>query len=303
MQSFRISRQFSPSRTVVVRARFNVVAKLSGSDAASARSAITKMLDEKHANPILVRLAWHDSGSFSLNQDGTSQGGATGSIRFKPELSYGANNGLDSALALLEDIKSQFPSMGWADLIQLSSAVAIEHAGGPHIPLRFGRKDATSSTECTPDGRLPAAAAPFPDKSASPAEHLRAVFYRMGLNDKDIVVLSGAHTIGRARKERSGFGKASTKYTEKGPGLPGGQSWTMQWLSFDNSYFVDIKEQIDEDLLVLPTDACLFEDESFKQYAEKYAADQGAFFADYVESHLKLSELGVEWEEGTPLVF
>lgn len=33
---------------------------------------------------------------------------------------------------------------------------------------------------------------------------------------------------------------------------------------FDNSYFKDIKEQIDEELLVLPTDACLFEDEGFK---------------------------------------
>ena len=30
-----------------------------------------------------------------------------------------------------------------------------------------------------------------------------------------------------------------------------------------------------------------------RPFAEKYAADQGAFFKDYVESHLKLSELGV----------
>ena len=29
-----------------------------------------------------------------------------------------------------------------------------------------------------------------------------------------------------------------------------------------------------------------------RPHAEKYAADQAAFFADYVESHLKLSELG-----------
>lgn len=33
------------------------------------------------------------------------------------------------------------------------------------------------------------------------------VFYRMGLNDKEIVVLSGGHTLGRARPERSGFGE------------------------------------------------------------------------------------------------
>jgi L-ascorbate peroxidase len=201
----------------------------------------------------------------------------------------------------LEPIKEANPDVSWADLIQLASAVAIEHANGPHIPLRLGRRDAAGPEDCTPDHRLPAAAAPFPDRSESPAAHIRAVFYRMGCNDKDIVALSGAHTLGRAKPERSGFGKASTKYTANGPGTPGGQSWTPEWLAFDNSYFVEIKEQRDEDLLVLPTDACLFEDEGFAPYAEKYAADQDAFFEDYVASHLKLSELGAAWENDTPL--
>lgn len=272
--------------------------------AREAKKQIRQILDDKHANPIFVRLAWHDSGSYSAelkDQAWPKAGGATASIRFKPELGYGANAGLDSALELLQPVKDSCPEVSWADLIQLASAESIEHAGGPHIPLRLGRKDAQGPDDCTPDGRLPAAAAPFPDKSANPAEHLRAVFYRMGLDDKDIVVLSGAHTIGRARPERSGFGKESTKYTKDGPGKPGGQSWTVKWLQFDNRYFTDIKEQMDEELLVLPTDACLFEDEKFKPYAEKYAADNDAFFKDYVESHLKLSELGSGWEDGAPV--
>lgn len=263
--------------------------------------ALIKLMPSRHC---LNRLAWHDSGSFSAeakDQPWPKPGGATGSIRFKPELGYGANNGLDIALNLLQPLKIEFPELGWADLIQLASAVAIEHAGGPHIPLRLGRLDAQGPDDCTPDGRLPAAAAPFPDKSPSPADHLRRVFYRMGLEDKDIVALSGAHTLGRARPERSGHGKASTKYTANGPGTPGGQSWTVQWLKFDNSYFTDIKEQKDADLLVLPTDACLFEDPGFSPFAEKYAADQDAFFADYIASHLKLSELGVKWENDAPV--
>jgi len=188
-----------------------------------ARGQIRSILEEKHANPIFVRLAWHDSGSYSdelKNEAWPAAGGATGSIRFKPELGYGANNGLDSALELLKPVKEAFPEVTWADLIQLASSEAIEHAGGPHIPLRVGRRDAQGPEDCTPDGRLPAAAGPFPDKAANPAEHLRNVFHRMGLNDQDIVVLSGAHTLGRARPDRSGFGKESTKYTKDGPGKP-----------------------------------------------------------------------------------
>lgn len=48
---------------------------------------------------------------------------------------------------------------------------------------------------------------------------------------------AGAHTLGRVKKDRSGFGKEKTKYTENGPGTPGGTSWTIEWLKFDNSYF------------------------------------------------------------------
>lgn len=32
-------------------------------------------------------------------------------------------------------------------------------------------------------------------------------------------------------------GKEETKYTKDGPGKPGGQSWTVDWLKFNNSYF------------------------------------------------------------------
>ncbi|NP_001295648.1 probable L-ascorbate peroxidase 6, chloroplastic [Jatropha curcas] len=225
----------------------------------SAREDIKELLKSTFCHPILVRLGWHDAG-------------------------------LVNALKLLQPIKDKYSGVTYADLFQLASATAIEEAGGPKLPMKYGRVDVSAPEDCPEEGRLPSAGPP------SPADHLREVFYRMGLNDKEIVALSGAHTLGRSRPDRSGWGKPETKYTKNGPGAPGGQSWTVEWLKFDNSYFKDIKAKKDEDLLVLPTDAVLFDDPSFRVYAEKYAEDKEAFFKDYAEAHAKLSNLGAKFD-------
>ncbi|KAH0713588.1 hypothetical protein KY289_009547 [Solanum tuberosum] len=257
----------------------------------SAREDIKELLKTTFCHPIMVRLGWHDAGTYNKNiEDWPQRGGANGSLRFEVELKHGANAGLVNALKLLQPIKDKYAGVTYADLFQLASATAIEEAGGPKIPMKYGRVDVSGPEECPEEGRLPDAGPP------SPSSHLRDVFYRMGLSDKEIVALSGAHTLGRSRPERSGWGKPETRYTKDGPGSPGGQSWTVQWLKFDNSYFKDIKEQRDEDLLVLPTDAVLFEDSSFKEYAEKYAVNQDVFFKDYAESHAKLSNLGAKFD-------
>ncbi|CAN8246878.1 unnamed protein product [Cochlearia groenlandica] len=266
----------------------------------SAREDIKELLNTKFCHPILVRLGWHDAGTYNKNiSEWPQRGGANGSLRFDIELKHAANAGLVNALELIKHIKEKYSGVTYADLFQLASATAIEEAGGPKIPMKYGRVDASGPNDCPEEGRLPDAGPP------SPADHLREVFYRMGLDDKDIVALSGAHTLGRSRPERSGWGKAETKYTKEGPGAPGGQSWTPEWLKFDNSYFKEIKEKRDEELLVLPTDAAIFDDDSFKVYAEKYAVDQDAFFKDYAEAHAKLSNLGAKFnppEVCSPLI-
>lgn len=286
----------------------------------AAKQELATYINSKGCNPIVVRLAWHDAGTYDKTiQEWPKRGGANGSIRFKPEIDHAANAGLIIGLNLLKPIKAKYPEVSHADFYQMASAVACEVAGGPAIPMRYGRRDARTPDDCTPDGKLPGAAHPFADGSANAADHLRRVFGRMGLDDKDIVALSGGHTLGRARPDRSGFGAKETKYTAVGPGLTTanssredrpitpkpvgvqGTSWTVNWLDFDNSYFTEIKTKRDKDLLVLETDAIIFEDPGFKPYAEKYAADQAAFFADYSASLIKLSELGVEWEEGAPV--
>jgi L-ascorbate peroxidase len=198
----------------------------------------------------------------------TKTGGANASIRFpSAEMTHGANAGLTKATALLDPIKAKHPKMSYADLFQYASVVGIEFTGGPTIPFRSGRIDATEA-DVVEEGRLPDA-----NKAA---DHLRDIFYRMGLNDQEIVALSGAHCLGAAHKDRSGFDGA----------------WTEDKLKWGNDYFANIIAGGKEGLLLLPSDKTLFEDAKMKPFVEKYAADLEAFNADYVAAHVKLSEFG-----------
>lgn len=227
-----------------------------------ARRDLRAFIAEKNCAPLMLRLAWHDAGTYDVQ---TNTGGPNGSIRSEREHIHDANKGLKIALDFCEKIKEKYPNITYADFYQLAGVVAVEVTGGPTIEFVPGRKDSLASP---PEGRLPNA-------NKGP-QHLRDIFYRMGLSDKDIVALSGGHTLGRAHPDRSSFEGA----------------WTQQPLKFDNSYFLELLKGESEGLLQLPTDKCLLEDPDFRPYVELYAQDENAFFKDYAESHKKLSELG-----------
>jgi len=181
-------------------------------DLLGAQEMIDKILYEKACGPIMVRLAWHDSGTFDKNiaEDWPKAGGAIGSIRFEPEIQHGANAGLINAIKLLEPVKEAYSSVSYSDIFQMASARAIETAGGPSLGVVYGRVDAESPEQCSPEGNLPDAEAGPAGKfggtggtastqDATAEGHLRKVFYRMGFNDEEIVALSGAHTFGAFR--------------------------------------------------------------------------------------------------------
>jgi L-ascorbate peroxidase len=111
----------------------------------------------------------------------------------------------------------------------MAGALAVELAGGPHIELIYGRIDAPASyqdDETYRKGsplatRLPTPVPPYPDGAPSADVHVRNIFFRMGFTSREIVALCGAHTIGRAFKDRSGVcpyfsgDQGATKYTRQ----------------------------------------------------------------------------------------
>ncbi|KAL3916294.1 MAG: hypothetical protein SGPRY_006884, partial [Prymnesium sp.] len=228
--------------------------------------------------PVLVRLAWHDAGTYDRFRD---LYGPRGAMRFACEASNPSNNGLDKARQLLEPIKHKVPLLGYADLWQLAAVVSIEMMGGPRIPFRAGRVDAEGPEACTPPGMLP-------DPHAT-ADELRSVFSRMGFNDRDIVALLGAHTIGICRMVNSGF---------RGP-------WVKSSLRFDNSYYRDLltagrwvyngkqfNSVAGDGMMMLDSDMRLSTDEIFSTWARLFATNEELWFDKFSNSFSKLAELG-----------
>ena len=160
---------------------------------------------------------FHILGTYDKDDKTENAGGSDGAtMRFEPELTDGANAGLDIMQNMLKSVKHKFPNLSTADVWTLAGAEAIKFTGGSEVPFNYGREDMSDNKTCPPNGRLPDA--------SQGAQHLRDVFYRMGFNDKEIVILSGAHTLGRCHRTRSGF---------DGP-------WTSNPLKFDNEYFKNL---------------------------------------------------------------
>ncbi|XXQ34537.1 Plant heme peroxidase family profile domain-containing protein [Plasmodiophora brassicae] len=254
-------------------------------DWAALRQAINDLVAEKKCGPILVRLSWHDAGTYCKR---TKTGGAHACQRFAKagEWAHGANKGLDVAQALLEPIRAKFPTPSSADLWAFAAVVAIKAMGGPDVPFRAGRTDGTSVESSVEDGRLPDA--------TQGAQHIRDVFYRIGMDDEEIVALSGAHTVGKCHLERSGF---------DGP-------WTADPQKFDNTYFIDLLKKkwdpatsgagnpqfvnTDTKTMMLPADLALVDDAAFRKYVEKFASSQDAFFKAFAAAFKKLQESGYD---------
>jgi len=190
--------------------------------------------DQGNYAGLMIRLAWHSSGSY---RNGDQVGGVTGGRqRFEPERSWPDNTNLDKARALLAPMKKQYgDALSWGDLIILAGTEALRQAGGPITRMCFGRKDEADGTnslllgptaeqeatfpcrdasgKATENGKC---AAPLgsttvgliyvnhegpmrdPDAKASVAE-IRRTFDTMGHSDEATVALiGGGHTIGKS---------------------------------------------------------------------------------------------------------
>ncbi|KAG6770742.1 hypothetical protein POTOM_026433 [Populus tomentosa] len=206
------------------------------------KEEVRKVVSKGKAAGVL-RLVFHDAGTFEM--DGNS-GGMNGSIVY--ELERPENAGLKKSLKACTQFSTKqrvkwmqynkiFPLLvSWADMIAVAGAEAVSVCGGPTIPVQLGRLD---SLEPDAEGKLP------PESLDAPG--LKQNFKRKGLSTQELVVLSGAHTLG-----------------SKGFGSP---------FVFDNSYYKILLEKPWKSsggmssMIGLPSDHALVEDDECLRFA------------------------------------
>lgn len=234
---------------------------------------------------MLVRLAWHISGTWEKKDN--SGGSFGGTYRFKKEMNDDSNKGLQNGFKFLDPVHEQFPWISHGDLFTLGGVTAIQEMMGPKIPWKAGRVDQPEDT--TPDnGRLPDA--------SRDANYVRNFFQRMNFGDREVVALIGAHALGRTHYKNSGF---------DGP-------WGAANNVFSNEFFVNLLNEKweyvkndagnmqwnnDKGYMMLPTDMALVQDPKYREIVKEYANNQDAFFNDFTKAFSKLIDNGIEFPE------
>lgn len=210
--------------------------------------------------------------------------------------------GFEVIESIKADVEKACPStVSCADILTLAAVNVVSMAGGPFWKAEMGRRDGLTASE-TATKNLP-----------SPFESIKDIknkFIAQGLDVKDMVVLSGAHTIGYAQC----FTFKPRLFNHGGTGRPD-PSLDAKFLSnlqticpnatasdaklvpldrqtpygFDNSYYINLVKN----WALLGSDQALMADPQTAALVQQYSDDAYSFYADFPESMKKLGRIGV----------
>lgn len=174
----------------------------------------------------------------------------------------------------------------------------LKQSGGPSWEVKLGRKDSLTASQKDADDIMPS-----PRANAS---FLVDLFAKFDLSIKDLVALSGSHSIGQGRC----FSIMFRLYNQSGSGLPdpaiepkfreklnrlcpigGDENVTVDLdatpQAFDNQYFKDLVAGRG----FLNSDETLYTYPWTRPYVKLYSKDQDKFFKAFVEGMIKLGDL------------
>ncbi|CAL9049851.1 peroxidase 18-like [Musa acuminata AAA Group] len=249
----------------------------------------------------LLRLLFHDC--IVQGCDGSVLVEGNGTERSDPaNKSLGGFYVVESAKRLLEFWCPG--TVSCADILVLAARDAVELTGGPSVVVPLGRRDGAVSSA--------ASVRPNMVDTTFTVDQLAQRFSSKGLSMDDLVILSGAHTIGSAHC--TAF---SDRFTQLSDGTmvpadaslernyamqlarkcPAGASDSVTTSNdpvtpslFDNQYYGNLLAKKG----LLQSDSVLVADARTKSTVEALSRSQDAFFASWAKSFVKLSTIGVK---------
>ncbi|CAN1262910.1 Peroxidase 4 [Linum perenne] len=256
-------------------------------------SAVSK---ETRMAASLVRLHFHDC--FVNGCDGSILLADTDS--FTGEQTAAPNVGSVRGYNVIEDIKSEVEKVcpgvvSCADIVAIAARDSTVIAGGESWEVKLGRRDSkTASLDAANSGVLPA--------PTSSLNELIKRFQDQGLSAKDMVVLSGSHTIGVARcvsfrtriyNETNIDPSFASERRANCPLAPNSGDNNLAPLdvqtptSFDNNYFKNLIQQKG----LLHSDQVLFNGGSTDSIVQSYSQNPTAFASDFAAAMIKMGDI------------
>ncbi|KAF8766032.1 hypothetical protein HU200_007874 [Digitaria exilis] len=211
--------------------------------------------------------------------------------------------------AIKAELERECPvTVSCADLLAIAARDSVVVSGGPSWEVEAGRKDSRTASLQGANVNLPA--------PTSGVTTLVQKFRNVGLSAKDMVALSGAHTIGKARctsfsARLSGVGVSAGGALGASKDLTFLQS--LQQLcsgssgsalahldlatpaTFDNQYYINLLSGDgllpSDQALASPSGAVPGTDDDIASLVAAYAFDASVFFQDFAESMLRMGRL------------
>ncbi|KAF8397144.1 hypothetical protein HHK36_016051 [Tetracentron sinense] len=256
------------------------------------QSAVSK---EQRMGASLLRLFFHDC--FVNGCDGSILLDDTSS--FTGEKNAAPNQNSVRGFNVVDDIKSAVEKVcpgvvSCADVLAIASRDSVVILGGPSWNVKLGRRDARTASQAAANNSIPP-----PTSSLS---NLISKFQAVGLSTKDMVTLSGSHTIGQARctsfrnriyNETNIDSTFSNTRQGNCPRTSGSGDNNLAPLDlqsptkFDNNYYKNLINQKG----LLHSDQQLFNGGSTDSQVRSYSNNPSSFSSDFAASMIKMGDI------------
>ncbi|XP_019184293.1 PREDICTED: peroxidase P7-like [Ipomoea nil] len=252
------------------------------------------IMQERRMGGSLLRLHFHDC--FVNGCDASILLDSTSIIDSEKNANANTNNSA-RGFEVIDKIKSEVdkicggPVVSCADILALAARDSVVALGGPMWEVKLGRRDSTTASKDAANDNLPSPSMDLPE--------LIDNFKKQDLDVKDLVALSGGHTLGFARcrtfQERiyddedidPEFARQRQANCPRTGGDSNLASLDPTPALFDTKYFNNLVGKKG----LLESDQALFSGGQTDDLVKSYSKNLGVFSQDFANSMIKMGDI------------